>query len=671
MLCVSSRPPPIRLPLALWPPCRWRAAARWRFRSKRRAIRDFVPISLCCAITALAAAALIHDAKLIALLFGFGSLGLMIVGAYSLAKAARWRSTLLAPEKLGGLRGSDHGARALLHPLRHGLARPDVRRLYVPPGGSDHRRLLPHKGRFAELITLFVNSMKDEYSLLPVLAPGGVLAATSPSSRVWYQGAEVALYAAPAYLALGVLARDLARRARRRRAAAFKQPAILALAVCGVFAAYPTGMAVVACGMPDIGGLVLLVACLRLSDRLVRLLSLPGGHDAAIGRLTCRVSFALALCLFGMFLFRRCMHSRSSAYWRCSWWKRPSSSRAERRSSAGETRSARRGWAVLSCRRSARRSSSTGCPIPTPDDYVTIYAAYRKEPSAVAAELFGWYGAALLGAAVCCAVFLGFRSSDQRLLRLTCGSTLIAVLLFLRVQSPAIHHAYLLAAFAGSIGAVILVLFERSKIAALLAVAGLAACTLTPAVSFWVPRGLAPTAGQPPAPRTDLAELARLKAWIDANARPDHRYCVLASSYTINDALVDELWQLDPQGLPLIAGEARRTSVGMAHVDTRDGPPVDKLKDCAVMMVGDPVQTHLVRAYQQTVIVPAREMLASEGIGAAYRRSGEVFHLEKGVKLVVFDRIRALDDGDIAALQARWRAAREKEAVGLRGTRSD
>ena len=108
----------------------------------------------------------------------------------------------------------------------------------------------------------------------------------------------------------------------------------------------------------------------------------------------------------------------------------------------------------------------------------------------------------------------------------------------------------------------------------------------------------------------------------------------------------------------------------MAHVDTRDGPPVDKLKDCAIILVGDPVQTHLVLAYQQTIVVPASEMLAGTGIGANYRRSGERFDLEKGVKLVVFDRIRPLDDADIAALQARWRAARTV-AAALRGASFD
>ena len=51
-------------------------------------------------------------------------------------------------------------------------------------------------------------------------------------------------------------------------------------------------------------------------------------------------------------------------------------------------------------------------------------------------------------------------------------------------------------------------------------------------------------------------------------------------------------------------------------------------------------------------------MLTGHGIGAKFRRTGEVFRLEKGVRAVVFERVRPLDDAYIAALQARWRAAR-------------
>jgi hypothetical protein len=53
-------------------------------------------------------------------------------------------------------------------------------------------------------------------------------------------------------------------------------------------------------------------------------------------------------------------------------------------------------------------------------------------------------------------------------------------------------------------------------------------------------------------------------------------------------------------------------------------------------------------------------MLTGQGIGAKFRRTGEIFHLENGVSAVVFERLALLDDADMAALQARWRVAREK-----------
>ena len=86
------------------------------------------------------------------------------------------------------------------------------------------------------------------------------------------------------------------------------------------------------------------------------------------------------------------------------------------------------------------------------------------------------------------------------------------------------------------------------------------------------------------------------------------------------------------------------------------------------MLVGDPVQTHLIRDYQQTIVVPAGEMLAGEGIGAKFRRTGETFALENGVTVIVFERTAPLDDDDIAALRARWRETRMGAVVGLRGT---
>ena len=139
--------------------------------------------------------------------------------------------------------------------------------------------------------------------------------------------------------------------------------------------------------------------------------------------------------------------------------------------------------------------------------------------------------------------------------------------------------------------------------------------------------------------------------------------CGLGSSYTFSDQLIGELWQLHPER----ASSGPKRGVAMPDVDTVDGPPGAALKDCAIMIVGDPVQTHLDPNYQQTVIVPSREMLTGQGIGAKFRRTGEVFHLEKGLSAVVFERTTPLDDADVAALQARWRAAREALGFDLSG----
>ena len=107
----------------------------------------------------------------------------------------------------------------------------------------------------------------------------------------------------------------------------------------------------------------------------------------------------------------------------------------------------------------------------------------------------------------------------------------------------------------------------------------------------------------------------------------------------------------------------------MPDVDTVDGPPGADLKECAVIIVGDPVQTHLDPDYQQTVIVPSREMLRGQGIGAKFRRAGEVFHLEKGVSAIVFERLAPLDDSDFAGLEARWQASRAALGFDMGGRR--
>jgi hypothetical protein len=521
-------------------------------------------------------------------------------------------------------------------------------------------------GRWPQVIAALVVSMKDDYSWAPALAPGMVMAASAPLSRVVYEAAIVVFYAAPGVAALGVLARDLARRAGLPRPGA-APVAGLALAMAAVVVAYPTGVAVAARGMPDIGGLVLYVCALRLAERLSRLLALPRGHTLRVAQMTRRVALALALCVFAMFLFRR-------------WYAFAAIGVAAGLALEVGALAARRGrtfrW------RETAMAASLGAllllallspvlvdwlPDPAAHDYAAIYAAYRKPPAVFLQEMGDWLGAGVLGLALASAALLALRSADRRLLRLTIVAAAVAAFLFLRVQTPYVHHLYLVApAVTGLVGAPLLLLFARSRLAGVLALAALGVATLTP-VGAVAPKGFAPTGGRPHAPRADLAELRRLKTWVDARARPDHRVCGLGSSYTFSGQLIDELWQLDATRSPLYGDPKLRPSVKMSDVDTVEGPPNPEIKTCALMLVGDPVQTHLDPDYQQTVIVPSREMLSGEGIGAHYRRTGEVFHLEKGVDAVVFERVTPLDDADMAALAERWRAARARVAAGLRG----
>jgi hypothetical protein len=503
------------------------------------------------------------------------------------------------------------------------------------------------------LVSASVQSITQDYSWGPALIPGFLLAATEPTSRAVYTFAILALYAAPAALALAVLARDCAWAAGLRRDA---QPgAVLALGVAAVFVAYPVAMAVAARGMPDVGGLVLLVCALRLAERLVRLLALGEGHDARIRPMIRRVALALALTLFAMFAFRR-------------WYAFAAVGivvmLALELLPVALRQGARFRWrdSIVAAALAALTLLALSSPVLidwVPNlgahDYAKTYAGYRKPLNVFLRELADWVGLIPALAALAGAAFLWARSPDKRLMRLTLGASAVAGALFLRIATPYIHHLDLIApAIIVPITASLMLIFARARSMALLGVAALGAVTLSPLAAVLNPLGLTPIAGLPRAPRADLDELKRLKDWVDARARPDAKVCGLGSSYTFSGQLISELWQLHPERGP----SGSNLSVTMPDVDTVDGPPGAGLKDCAVIIVGDPVQTHLDPDYQQAVILPSHEMLTGQGIGASFRRTGEAFHLEKGVSAVVFERLAPLNDADIAALQARWRAAR-------------
>ena len=603
-----------------------------------------------------------HDAKAVSLAFGLASLMAMIAACFSLAKTARGRWA-------GVGRGGVLASLALIAALSALCAYRIV--VSQPLMFSDYMdgRLLSifvatalRTGQFGDLAALFVQSMPAEYSLLPVLAPGVALAASAPLSRGVYLFAIVAFYAAPAFLALGLLARDIARRAVGGGGRLGRRGAV-ALTTCVAIAACPGAMTIVALGMPDIGGLALFVVGLRLADQFARLAAAPPGRDAWVDRAATRAGVMLAVCLFAMFLFRRwyafaAVGIVASLAIEIGLLALAKGRRLRWRS--GVVASAAGGLALLGLTATV---VIDWLPHLSNHDYATIYAGYNFGAAELIRLIGAWYGLAIVAAALASAAFVAARGRNNRLLRLTLAASAIAFALLLHVQSPSMHHLYLIVpALAAPIGAAALVLFDRRPRAAVLAILGLAIFTLTPAANALSSFDLFPTANLPPAPRADLPELARLRAWTQSHAAPDRRYCVLASSVVISDVLVDELWQLDPARAPIV-DPARKIDVAMPRVDGRDGPPDARLKSCAFLLVGDPVQTSLARQFQLSVAIPAAEALAGEGLGRRYRRTGEVFDFVDGVKLVVFERTEPVSDEDIADLQARWRAAPRGEAA--------
>ena len=75
---------------------------------------------------------------------------------------------------------------------------------------------LADAGNWPLLSSAATQSITQDYAWGPAVIPGLALALTEPTSRAVYTFALLALYAAPALLALAILSRDLARRAGLR-----------------------------------------------------------------------------------------------------------------------------------------------------------------------------------------------------------------------------------------------------------------------------------------------------------------------------------------------------------------------------------------------------------------------------------------------------------------------
>ncbi|HEX4854992.1 hypothetical protein [Arenimonas sp.] len=512
-------------------------------------------------------------------------------------------------------------------------------------------------GDWRAALGLFGDRYTGNYSLLPAVLPALLGLVAGGPTRVGFAVGIVALYAVPAYLLVAWLGRRLL---DGRGDTGGARP--WALAAFPVLVGLPAFLGTTLYLMPDIGGVVLVVAALLSASRLVEAIEGRGGgasgEDAA--RALFKASVSLGVLLGLMFVFRR-WYLFSAAGIACGVaclvlaqvWRSPASRRAmlARTFSAvvlvGASALPLLCWFLFAWSRDLAQY-----------DYANLYASYRVPPLQdveTFARLFG------IVVPLLCAVggLIAWRGGqDRRLLFLLAFSTLVAVALFLGVQSPGRHHYFLLMPLMGATLAVVaLALARRFGVAGmagftlLLAVGGLLSTPSAPGRT-----GISPFAGFEdlrPRQQANAEGLRQVSRWLARPENRDRKFCLVASSVAINQGNFRELWQLFPD-VGRNAYDARMVRLG--QVDSLDGPPVPGLMACELFLVGVPFQYHLQRDQQYSLEIIQSDIVDGTGIGAAMAPDPEVFAMGEGVELRAYRTARAISTAQHEDLVRRYQA---------------
>jgi putative flippase GtrA len=492
-------------------------------------------------------------------------------------------------------------------------------------------------GAWREAVDAFTAIYTSSYSMLPALGPALLSLLTGSPTRVNYALSITALYAAPAYLMVTLLARRVLDGAAAAPGAAWGRGWMLASfpVAVGLPAFFGTTLYL----MPDIGGVILVVAALLSASTMVDAIRDPGARLAPANMSTSlfRASLSLGLLLGLMFVFRRwyafaaagvafataCLVLVDLATARSS---RPALLSRALRSAAvvGLAALPLLCWFVFAWSRDLGRH-----------DYATLYSSYGLPLSVDALKFAQSFGIAVLALCVAGGAALHRFGKDRRLLFLVTASTLVAAALFLTVQSPGPHHYFLLMPLLGSfLAGLSLVLARRWGLPALLAItlllglgSAFASRPLSETYGFSLFAGHADVM---PRQQENAAGLAELAQWLDSPGVAGRKFCLVASSGAINQGMFSELWQI----LPTVDRKAyAQRMLRLGQVDSMDGPPVTAVMECEIFLVGVPFQVHLPPDQQSTMGIIQQDMVAGTGIGQAVGREPRIFPMGPGVEV--------------------------------------
>lgn len=156
----------------------------------------------------------------------------------------------------------------------------------------------------------------------------------------------------------------------------------------------------------------------------------------------------------------------------------------------------------------------------------------------------------------------------------------------------------------------------------------------------------------PPMTRPDFDEFKRLIQYVSQITNENNlKYAVVGSSLTINPSmfLTADL-SLNEQLLP------KDRWISTPEVDRISCFPMGLL-EADIVVVAWPPQTHLRPEEQQVVVLPAERIHNHIGIGKAFQKLPEVFHLANGVTVSLYQRIQELDKKDVEELASQLKAA--------------
>ncbi|MFD1557816.1 hypothetical protein ACFSHT_19655 [Paraburkholderia silviterrae] len=284
-------------------------------------------------------------------------------------------------------------------------------------------------------------------------------------------------------------------------------------------------------------------------------------------------------------------------------------------------------------------------------DYAGAYQAYGASTSVVIAMAVHYLGYLPLAIFLIAVLMLAI---DPRT-RMTAAGVVLCIgstlYLFTRVQAMGPHHYLLIVpVMTFSVAYAVASLYTNRPAVGKVSICVLGLLAMTSIIGVMHPnsRGkliawsVFPTVDMRPPRRGDLPELNRLDRALGEEAKKGRTFCVVSSGAVLNGSTIAES--------AISFGETARYPIAqkqlwLGDVDRRDGPAINFLS-CDVAVVGNKDFTHLSPGEQQVIVYLANAVNSGQGIGASFQETGQTYDLDGGVQARLFRRIAPIQVGD-------------------------